>query len=479
MLMSAEQYEGTRASLTAIETEAALLGALMMENRLVDRVADELTADMFVEPVHQRLYATIVAEVAQGRTANPPMLAPRFEHDPGLQELGGAGYLGRLTGNGAALIGTFDFARQIIELAKRRRIRAAAERMIESVESDHDQPVESLVDDMDAALVAALRRTETARSLTAAKAFDETLQEIEDEASGAAPAGLSVAGFDDWNALTGTMRRGEVVILAGRPSMGKTAVALSTALGSARAGNGTLFVSLEMSVRELMKRAIADLIFVWGESATFEQVKAGNFTSFDRRRLGDAREALEKWPLVLRQDAGLRLGRLALMIRREKRAMAGRGQELSVVFIDYLGLVKSDDRKAKRYEEVSEVSRTMKELARELDVAIVVLAQLNREVEKREDKRPQLSDLRDSGEIEQDADCVLFVYREQYYLERSEPDAHDKRRADWETSMGAARDKVELISAKVRNGRIGRRQCHFFGAHQAVRGSNFTFGPNL
>jgi replicative DNA helicase len=164
------------------------------------------------------------------------------------------------------------------------------------------------------------------------------------------------------------------------------------------------------------------------------------------------------------------------MIRRIKRQMAAKSQRLDIVFIDYLGLVRADGTKVKRYEEVSEVSRTIKQIARELDVAIVLLAQLNREVERREDKRPQLSDLRDSGEIEQDADVVLFVYREQYYLERSEPDPHDKKRADWETSMEAARDRVELIAAKVRNGRIGKRNCHFFASHQAVRGSDFFSG---
>jgi replicative DNA helicase len=135
--------------------------------------------------------------------------------------------------------------------------------------------------------------------------------------------------------------------------------------------------------------------------------------------------------------------------------------------------VRADGNKQKRYEEVSEVSRTIKTLAREMNVAIVLLAQLNREVEKRDDKRPQLSDLRDSGEIEQDADTVLFVYRDQYYLERSEPDQSDKKRADWEISMDAARDRIELISAKVRKGRVGKRNCHFFATHQAVRGSAF------
>ena len=153
--------------------------------------------------------------------------------------------------------------------------------------------------------------------------------------------------------------------------------------------------------------------------------------------------------------------------------MAAAGHRLDLVIIDYLGLIKGSDKRAKRYEEVGEISRTLKAIAKDCDVAIVCLAQLNRQTEQREDKRPMLSDLRDAGDVEQDADHVMFVYREEYYLERAEPDAHDKKRADWEISMGHARDKIELIAAKVRNGSVGKRTCHFFGAYQAIRSSDW------
>ncbi|WP_334656748.1 DnaB-like helicase C-terminal domain-containing protein, partial [Sphingomonas panaciterrae] len=444
--------------------------------RGVDRVADLLTQDDFYEQAHGRIYAAIVGEVQAGRRANPILLRPLLEHDAGLAELGGPSYLAQLTGSGAGLIGTVDFAKQIADLSKRRRL---VTRLGELIEASRDSarigtPIESLVDTIDQAMTEALQRDHVSKGVSFDRAFDNTLKAIEAEARGDAPTGLAVHGLDDWNELTGTMRRGEVVILAGRPSMGKTAVGLSAALASARAGHGTLFVSLEMSVEELTKRAITDTIFDYGQSASYENVQRGKFTAFDRDRIGEIRRQIDSWPLIFHEDAGLRIGRLAMMIRRYRRQMAGKGKTLDVVFIDYLGLVRGDSSKQKRYEEVSEVSRTIKTLARELNVAIVLLAQLNREVEKREDKRPQLSDLRDSGEIEQDADTVLFVYREQYYLERSEPDQHDDRkRAAWETAMDACRDRVELISAKVRKGRIGRRNCYFFASHQAVRGSAF------
>jgi replicative DNA helicase len=270
------------------------------------------------------------------------------------------------------------------------------------------------------------------------------------------------------------MRAGEVTILAGRPSMGKTAVALSVLLGAGQAGAGALFISLEMSRQELMKRAITDLIFAHGESASFDSVQKGKFTAFDQTRLREARQAIDNWPIIITDPSALRIGRLAMMIRRYQRRMAARGQELKLVVIDYLGLIQSDNRKASRYEQVAEVSRTIKRVAKECGVHILVLSQLSRAVEQREDKHPMLSDLRDAGDIEQDADNVVFVYREQYYLERAEPDPADiRKRPDWETQMDAARDRVELICAKRRNGRIGSRKCFFFGSHQAVRGSRF------
>lgn len=466
-----------------VEAEAALLGALMIDNRIMDRVADLIDAEDFFEPVHGRLFAVIGREISEGRLVTPITVKPMVEHDPGIIELGGPSYLAQLTGSGAGLIGAVDFAKQIADLGKRRRLNTELDRVISRIsdmkETDGDegyQPISAIIEEMDAALSQALQRHRQSKGVSFAQAFDTTLEHIEQEASGGSTDGLSVAGLDDWNHLTGTMRRGEVVILAGRPSMGKTAIGLSAALASARGGNGTLFVSLEMSVQELTKRAITDVIFEYGRSASFDAVQRGKFTHWDREAIAAAREKIKSWPLMLHEDAGLKIGRLAMMVRRYQRQMVAKGQSLDVVFIDYLGLVRGDGSKQKRYEEVGEISRTLKTIARELNVAIVVLAQLNREVERRDDKRPQLSDLRDSGEIEQDADTVIFVYREQYYLERSEPEPGDKKRPDWELAMEASRDRVELISAKVRKGQISKRNCYFFASHQAVRGSNFMSG---
>lgn len=472
MLMAAEpQFPAP--PLAVVESEAVLLGAMLIDNRMVDRAAEIVKADDFFEPLHGRIFDVIVREVSQGRGATVGLIYPHLEYDPHLIELDGIRYLAQLVASSGVLIMALDCARQVADFAKRRRLYAELTGLLSDARDDLENPIESLCDRVDAAMNNALQRDQVARSMTFDRAFSRTLNQIEKEARGEAPTGLAVAGLDDWNVLTGTMRRGEVIILAGRPSMGKTAVGLSVALASARAGHGTLFVSLEMSVEELTKRAISDMIFDFGRSASYDNVQRGRFSAFDRDQIANAERQIADWPLILHEDAGLRVGRLAMMIRRYRRQLVARGQTLDVVFIDYLGLVRADGNKVKRYEEVSEVSRTIKTLARELNVAIVLLAQLNREVERRDDKRPQLSDLRDSGEIEQDADSVLFVYRDQYYLERSEPDPGDKKRPEWEIAMDAARDRVEIISAKVRKGRIGKRNCHFFASHQAVRNSTF------
>lgn len=460
-------------ALVNVEAESAFLGALMVQNGFVDQAAERVGIEDFCVPFHQRLYQTILSEVSAGRLATPPLLRNHFTGDVEYDDMGGAAYLGSLTGSNAVVIGVWDFARQIADLAKRRRLLDEMRSLQGDVVMLTDNPVEELVDRIDGALASALQRTQTTRSMTIGQAFDRTLQLIDDEAAGKGPQGIRIADLEDFNQLTGDLRRGEVMILGGRPSMGKTAVALSVTLGAAKAGFGTLFISLEMRVEELLSRAITDLIFEFGNSATFDQVRRGRLGAFDRERIGDARKAIESWPLIVTDPSTLTIGRLAMMIRRYQRQMAAKGQTLDLVVIDYLGLIRGNDRKAKRYEEVGEISRILKQVAKECDVALIVLAQLNRECEKREDKRPQLSDLRDAGDIEQDADVVMFVYREQYYLERAEPDATDKKRDQWEVAMGAARDRLELIAAKVRQGRVGKRLCYFFGAHQAVRHSHY------
>jgi replicative DNA helicase len=454
------------------EAEAALLGGLMLANQIIDQVADQIEAEDFSEPMMGRIFSAIMREHALGRPANPVTLRPYFTDDETMKEVGGPGYLGQLTGSGAATIGVKGFVSQIVDLARRRRLIASLHEVIDGAQV-WERPVSELVNEVDEAMNASLRIRSAETSATFAEAFDTTLQAIEDEAAGFGPQGIHVNGMDDFNSLTGDLRRGELMYLGGRPSMGKTALSLRLALGAAEAGNGTLFISLEMRKSELATRAMADLIFDYGQSPGYEAVRRGRLDHFTRERLAEARKRIDQFPFIITDPASLNIGRLAMMIRRYKRRMEAAGQKLDLVIIDYLGLIKGTSRGAKRYEEVGEISRTLKEVAKECDVALIVLAQLNRECERREDKRPMLSDLRDAGDIEQDADQVMFVYRDEYYLERTEPEPNDKKRGEWEIAMGHARDRMEIISAKVRNGRVGKRNLYFFAKHQAVRDSHY------
>jgi replicative DNA helicase len=460
-------------SLTNIDEESALLGAMMTVASIIDPVADLVSIDDFAEPLHGRIFAAILKLHSDGKTANVITLRPYFDDDPSMKEVGGSGYLIKISSrSGVEAIGARDFARDIADLAKRRRLIDGLVEVMADARSA-EKPIDKIVDAADTALTQALQRTHTVATVSIAQAFDSTLQAIEDEANGLGPQGIKVAGLQDFNDLTCDIRRGELLYLGGRPSMGKTALAMRIGLGAAENGHGTALFSLEMRASELTTRAMADLVFEYGESCpTFEQIRRGKIGPEYRRMLLDAREKIAAWPFLITDPPTLNIGRLAMEIRRQRRKLALHGKSLDLVIVDYLGLLKGDP-KVKRYEEVGEISRTLKQIAKECDVAMVVLAQLNRECERRDDKRPMLSDLRDAGDIEQDADHVMFVYRDEYYLERSEPERHDKKREEWEIAMGHARDKLELILAKSRNGKVGKRICHFFGAHQAVRQSGY------
>jgi replicative DNA helicase len=451
--------------LASVETEAGLCASLLAFNDLVDPIADIVTPEDFTDEFYRYLFTVILREHSAGHVVSAISLKGFFQPDSYT-------HLANLGRQLQTVIGARDFARQIADLGKRRRLIEGLTEVISDARQT-EIPVARLVDSADTAMTHALQKSTAVATVSLAQSFDTTLKAIDDEAAGLGPQGIHVDGLDDFNDLTGELRRGELMYLGGRTSMGKTALSLKIALGAAKAGNGVALISLEMRASELTTRAMTDLVFEYARSCpTIDQVRRGRLSPEHRALLAEARKQIDQWPLMITDPASLNIGRLAMEIRRQRRKLNALGQSLDLVIVDYLGLIKGDP-KAKRYEEVGEVSRTLKQIAKECDVAMVVLAQLNRKCEERDDKRPMLSDLRDAGDIEQDADHVMFVYRDEYYLERSEPDVHDKKRADWEVAMGHARDRVELILAKARNGRVGKRNCYFFAKHQAVRASSY------
>lgn len=451
------------AMMANVESEAAIIGALLIDNRTIDRTADRLSADDFSEALHGRIFSAIVREASLGRVANPVTLRPYMEEDPALKELGGLGYLAQLTASTAAVLMLETCVTQVIDLAKRRRL---IEQLSATADlaADLDATDAEVVEAADAAISCLSDTGDGVVQVSAGNAADEMLAAFDCDVPG-----VTCGRISRIDALLGPIRRHHLVIAGGRPGMGKTAFAVSYALGAAAKGHGVLFFSLEMNRIELMQRATADLLFDGRDGVPYEHIRDGSFqNTFDRDRVYRTARTFRDLPFHIVDASSLTIGRLNNIVRRTARRMKAAGKTLELVIVDYLQLVRPDYR-CSPYEAVSEVSRGLKALAKQNDLGVLALAQLSREVEKRENKRPVLSDLRDSGQIEQDADAIVFLYREEYYLRAGMP---DKGSAAFETVQAAlevVRDEIELIVAKRRNGTTGRVKARFCGAYQAVR----------
>ena len=448
--------------------EGALLGTLLEKNSLVDIIADIIGPDDFYVPAHRRIYETILAKTAQGDPANPATLRPFFVDDEGLNQLGGIPYLLRLTeGGGIGIIGAKGFAEQIADIAARRRLVEALGDCKEAA-LDPEKPLAETVDASDAALVAAISKREGTNNVTLFDAMGEAIDRISAIKENDGKVGITT-GIHEFDRLTGGFEAGQSIIIAARPGMGKTGFACSAALGISRHGDGVLFASLEMNSGELGTRMLSDICFDGQRGIPFSTLIEARTNAEEDKRLAAARDAISKWPLNIIDTGSLTLSRLNLGIRRQKRRFAAMGSELKVVFLDYLQLLHPDQPTKSPYEAVSLVSRGLKSIAKDNGIAVVALAQLNRAVEQREDKRPQLSDLRDSGQIEQDADAVIFLYREAYYLEKMGEPRSEEMRADYHQQLNSLRHRMDFILAKRRNGRCGQAHAIYNTEHQAVR----------
>lgn len=445
-----------------VEAEAALLGGLMINRDTIDFVADRLSPDDFHEPVHARIFEVIVRQHALGKSVTPVAIKGYFPEDPGLTALGGTAYLAQLTGNPMAALGARDFCAQVRDLADRRNIFLGLNSAVAAC-NDLDVSVGEIISMADGAL--ATRGKDAIHQPSGGECLDELLAGYDQH-----DEGVRCHTIPELDNVLGPLKPKQLIIGAGRPGMGKSAMALSYSVGAARAGHGVLFVSLEMSSTELGSRIAADLCFEGESPVPFQAIQSGRLSMDQRRRIMEARDYMHTLPFRVVDAGGLTIGRLNMLVRRYARRMAAEWQKLELVVVDYLQLLSPDQRGRSNYEAVSEVSRGLKALAKDHGVAVLALAQLSREVEKRPDKRPQLADLRDSGQIEQDADAVLFLLREEYYLRKDEPAEGSPKRMEWEDALHAVQGEIEFIVAKRRNGVEGRATGRFYGAYQAVRG---------
>jgi replicative DNA helicase len=460
-----------------VEAEAALLGALMIDNRLVEDVQLQLRSDHFFEAVHGRIYDAILMLADRNMVANPVTLKPMFEADEAMRTLGGPAYLAQLTGSGAALIGARDFAQQIYDLALLRELvsvgRDMATRALDT--SEAILPKEQI----EAAEMALYKVAEEGGESGSVKSFGQATRMAVELAEKALNAGGGLSGvttgLDGVNAKTGGLHHSDLLILAGRPGMGKTALATNFAYNAASrwirdeedgiapersVGAKVAFFSLEMSADQLATRILAEQSGISGEN-----LRMGKFGQTEFRNLARAAAELESLPLYIDDTPGLTIAALRTRARRLKRRHG-----IGLIVVDYLQLLQGSSRSGdNRVQEISEISRGLKTLAKELNVPVLALSQLSRAVEQREDKHPQLSDLRESGSIEQDADIVMFVYREEYYvmgLEPKRPSEGDDAKtfdehAKWLGDLQRVEGMAELIVAKQRHGSTGKVRMRF------------------
>lgn len=455
-----------------LEAEQGLLGALLVDNRSLEKVSDFLKADHFYAPAHRRIYDAVLKLVDRGQTASPVTLKGYFEKDEDLAHIGGAAYLADLAASVVNIVNVKDYAKTIYDLHLRRELITLGEDIVnESYEHVVERDAVSTIESAESRLFSLAEIGDIRGGFQTLKTSVLTAIQIAEKAYKTQGRVTGVTtGLRDLDQKLGGLHGSDLLILAGRPSMGKTALATNMAFNAAnryaetggKEGAIVGFFSLEMSADQLATRILADQSGISGDA-----IRKGNIREDDFQKFVTASQKLAQIPLYIDDTPALSIAAVRTRARRLKRQHG-----LGLLVIDYLQLLHGTGAKQgldNRVIEVSEITRGLKAIAKELQIPVLALSQLSRAVEQRDDKRPMLSDLRESGSIEQDSDVVMFVYREQYYLERSEPsqkieesgDRFAERHAGWQERCAAVHNTAEVIVAKQRHGPIGIERLYF------------------
>jgi len=462
-----------------VEAEAAFLGAVLIDNRVIEELPVALRADHFFEPIHARIYERVVQLLDRKAVVTPVTLRPYFEADESLKELGGLTYLARLTADGQGLLAPRELAEQIYDLALLRELVSVGRNLVEGAldTSEAVAPLEQ-IEQAEAALYSVAEGASTQKDAQSfAMATRVSLGNIEKALTSGGHIAGKTTGLSTVNEKIGGLHDSDLIILAGRPGMGKTSLATNIAFNAAArlmddvdrdgiaakesVGAAVAFFSLEMSADQLATRILAEQ-----SGISSEALRMGKISREDFQQLSFASQRLAELPLYIDDTPALSIAGLRARARRLKRR-----HDIGLIVVDYLQLLQGTNRSGNdnRVNEISEISRGLKTLAKELSVPVIALSQLSRAVEQREDKRPLLSDLRESGSIEQDADMVWFVYREDYYIKATEPkyptetdppDVHAKWES-WREKMEQVTGLAELLVAKQRHGATGKVRLRF------------------
>jgi replicative DNA helicase len=453
-----------------IEAEQALLGAILVNNDAFYRVSDFLEPKHFFEPLHQTIYETAASLIRMGKVATPVTLKTFLPADTDIGGMTVGQYLARLAAEATTIINAQDYGRTVYDMALRRDLIGIGEDMVNvAYEAPVDFAPRAQIEDAERKLY---ELAESGRYDGGFQRFSQALTVAVDMAAKAFQrdgklSGIAT-GLRDLDTKMGGLQPSDLIVLAGRPGMGKTALATNIAFNVARAHraevqpDGTMksvnggvvgFFSCEMSAEQLATRIIAERTGIPSSS-----IRRGGITEADFEKIRDYSIELQSLPFYVDETGGLSISQLTARARRLKRQKG-----LDLIVIDYIQLLSGSGKRGNdnRVQEVTEITTNLKALAKELNVPVIALSQLSRQVENRDDKRPQLSDLRESGSIEQDADVVMFVYREEYYLANKEPRAGTEEYAKWQTEMDLAHGKAEVIIGKQRHGPTGTVELHF------------------
>jgi replicative DNA helicase len=462
------------------EAEQALLGAILANNRVFDKVNEFLRQEHFADALHGRIYEAAGTLIQRGQTANFLTLRNLFDQDPALVEAGGAKYLARLENAVVTIINAEDYGHTIHDLYLRRELINLGEEVVnEAFAFDLDIPGRDQIEAAEQKLyqLAEVGQTDGGfRTLTDAMTI--AIQMAEKAFQRQSHVTGATTGLRDLDRKLGGLHPSDLVILAGRPAMGKTSLATNIAFNSAKAyketrdelgnvkvteGAKVAFFSLEMSSEQLATRLIAEETGISSDRIRRADVRHEDFPKFVA-----VAQDLHRLPLFIDDTPAITVSTLRTRARRLKRQHG-----LGLIVIDYLQLMRPNPgaRNENRVQEISEITRGLKSVAKELNVPILALSQLSRAVEQREDKRPQLADLRESGSIEQDADVVMFIFREVYYHQFREPKQLDgetdekfnDRVAKWQEKGAKINNVAEVIIAKQRHGPVGTVELFFDG----------------
>jgi replicative DNA helicase len=451
--------------------EMAVLGAILFDNNAYQRVSDVLKYGDFYAPANQQIFAVVDQLISNGRVADGVTLREHFAKHEMLSEIGGARYLADLLDSAAFGPEIIDYAKLVHDLALRRELfEIGAEIQHKATNPEIEDTGDVLIQGAEKRLYAL---AEKGSGNSGFQTFNSALAVTIETATSAFKRDGHIAGVAtgliELDSMLGGLHKSDLLILAARPSMGKTALATNIAYNAAKRHKFTTnaagqrettdgavvgFFSLEMSADQLANRILADV-----SDVPSDKIRRGDITPRDYEGIRDAARIIENIPLYIDDTGGISISQLAARARRLQRSFG-----LDLLIIDYLQLITSSggNKSDGRVQEVSAITKSLKALAKDLQIPVIALSQLSRAVESRDDKRPMLSDLRESGSIEQDADVVLFIYREAYYLERREPD-EDKQaeHAEWQEKMRSKLNEAEVIIAKQRHGPIGKVDVGF------------------